>query len=199
MLPFLFWSVLSSSLYAVALIVLWLTCVLLAVAFLKNNILAIGFFSTFFAKADALVICPITSVVTAYVIPGVEPFFHFFCHEGATEVWHIRGQQWYWQYSKASLIWEEFLLFRQQTDGQFLQQSTFPCFISAHRPVMVMGDALDVIHSWSVPDLGVKMDVIPGHITLDTFLPCLSGFFTGACYEICGAYHALMAINVVVI
>ena len=42
------------------------------------------------------------------------------------------------------------------------------------------------------------MDVIPGHITLDTFLPCVAGSFTGACYEICGAYHALMAINVIV-
>lgn len=55
-------------------------------ASLKNNVLGLSFNSTLFVKADALVVCPITSVVSSYVIPGVEPFFHFFCHEGSTEV-----------------------------------------------------------------------------------------------------------------
>jgi cytochrome c oxidase subunit 2 len=56
----------------------------------------------------------------------------------------------------------------------------------------------DVIHSFWVPSLAGKMDMIPGRLTRLALEPTQTGTFRGACAEYCGASHALMAFSVVV-
>jgi cytochrome c oxidase subunit 2 len=58
--------------------------------------------------------------------------------------------------------------------------------------------ASDVIHSFWIPSLAGKMDMIPGHETRLAIEPTRPGRFRGACAEFCGASHALMAFPVVV-
>jgi cytochrome c oxidase subunit 2 len=58
--------------------------------------------------------------------------------------------------------------------------------------------SLDVIHSFWVPSLAGKMDMIPGRLTRLALEPTRTGTFRGACAEYCGASHALMAFSVVV-
>jgi cytochrome c oxidase subunit 2 len=56
----------------------------------------------------------------------------------------------------------------------------------------------DVIHSFWVPSIAGKMDMIPGRITRLALEPTRTGAFRGACAEYCGTSHALMAFDVVV-
>jgi cytochrome c oxidase subunit 2 len=56
----------------------------------------------------------------------------------------------------------------------------------------------DVIHSFWVPSLAGKMDMIPGRVTRLALEPTRTGTFRGTCAEYCGASHALMAFSVVV-
>jgi cytochrome c oxidase subunit 2 len=56
----------------------------------------------------------------------------------------------------------------------------------------------DVIHSFWVPSLAGKMDMIPGRRTRLALEPTRTGTFRGACAEYCGASHAFMAFSVVV-
>ena len=56
--------------------------------------------------------------------------------------------------------------------------------------------AADVIHSWAIPSLGVKLDCIPGRLNQTSFLANREGTFYGQCSEICGANHAFMPIVV---
>jgi cytochrome c oxidase subunit II len=56
----------------------------------------------------------------------------------------------------------------------------------------------DVIHSFWVPSLAGKMDMIPGRLTRLALEPTRTGTFRGTCAEYCGASHALMAFSVVV-
>lgn len=56
----------------------------------------------------------------------------------------------------------------------------------------------DVIHSFWIPALGGKMDMIPGRETRLVLEPTRTGVFRGACAEYCGSSHALMAFPVVV-
>lgn len=58
--------------------------------------------------------------------------------------------------------------------------------------------AADVIHSFWIPPLGGKMDMIPGRLTRLALEPTRTGEFRGACAEYCGSSHALMAFAVVV-
>jgi cytochrome c oxidase subunit II len=56
----------------------------------------------------------------------------------------------------------------------------------------------DVIHSFWVPSLAGKMDMIPGRVTRLALEPTRTGTFRGTCAEYCGASHALMAFSVIV-
>lgn len=56
----------------------------------------------------------------------------------------------------------------------------------------------DVIHSFWVPSIAGKMDLIPGRVTHLALEPTRTGVFRGACAEYCGTSHALMAFHVVV-
>ena len=47
----------------------------------------------------------------------------------------------------------------------------------------------DVIHSWAVPSLGIKIDAVPGRLNQTSILAERPGIFYGQCSEICGVYH----------
>uniref|UniRef100_A0A183TRV9 cytochrome-c oxidase n=1 Tax=Schistocephalus solidus TaxID=70667 RepID=A0A183TRV9_SCHSO len=57
----------------------------------------------------------------------------------------------------------------------------------------------DVIHSFSVPSLQIKMDAIPGRINSVFFVPDRYGSFVGYCSELCGVGHGYMPIVIEVI
>ena len=54
----------------------------------------------------------------------------------------------------------------------------------------------DVLHSWAVPALGVKVDAIPGRLNQTALRRDRTGVFFGQCSEICGANHSYMPISI---
>jgi cytochrome c oxidase subunit 2 len=62
--------------------------------------------------------------------------------------------------------------------------------------VRLLVRAADVIHSWTVPSLGIKADAIPGRLNQLNLLFNRPGVFYGQCSEICGANHSFMPIRV---
>jgi cytochrome c oxidase subunit 2 len=69
--------------------------------------------------------------------------------------------------------------------------------VPAGRPVVVRLASRDVIHSFWVPSLAGKIDVIPGRITRLTLEADRPGRFRGQCAEFCGMGHAHMALEVI--
>lgn len=67
--------------------------------------------------------------------------------------------------------------------------------IPAHVNLTVITNSYDVVHSWFVPGLGLKMDCVPGRSTHHTFYVDNIGFYYGQCAEICGRYHHHMPIR----
>ena len=65
-------------------------------------------------------------------------------------------------------------------------------------PVQVMLTSNDVIHSFWVPSLAGKQDLIPGRTTDVTLLPRKTGLYRGQCAEFCGVQHAQMALDITV-
>jgi cytochrome c oxidase subunit 2 len=70
--------------------------------------------------------------------------------------------------------------------------------LPAGEPVELQLDSPDVIHSFWIPSLGGKLDMIPGRVTRLVLNPIRAGIFRGVCAEYCGASHALMRFSVVV-
>jgi cytochrome c oxidase subunit 2 len=69
--------------------------------------------------------------------------------------------------------------------------------IPVGRPVQIRGTSLDVIHSFWVPNLNGKRDLIPSRITTEWIQADHPGRFRGQCAEFCGLQHAHMALGVV--
>jgi cytochrome c oxidase subunit 2 len=65
--------------------------------------------------------------------------------------------------------------------------------------VKVVTTSADVIHSWTIPAFGVKMDAVPGRLNETWFKATQLGTFYGQCSELCGVAHAFMPIEVKVV
>lgn len=68
--------------------------------------------------------------------------------------------------------------------------------LPAHVNLTAITNSYDVIHSWFIPGLGLKMDCIPGRSTHHTFFIDNVGFYYGQCAEICGRFHHHMPIRI---
>ena len=71
--------------------------------------------------------------------------------------------------------------------------------VPAHVNITAITNSYDVVHSWFIPGLGLKIDCIPGRSTHHTFFADNVGFYYGQCSEICGRYHHHMPIRLCVL
>ena len=111
------------------------------------------------------------------------------------------GHQWYWSYEYSDFLNIEFDSYIIPTNE--LEKGDFRLLEVDHRVVLptqtdirVLVTSADVIHSWTVPSLGVKADAIPGRLNQLSFFIKYPGVFYGQCSEICGANHSFMPIVV---
>ena len=72
-------------------------------------------------------------------------------------------------------------------------------FVPEGKAVELEINSKDVIHDWWVPELGQKVDAIPGKTTTTWFKPAEPGTYEGQCAEFCGPGHATMTITVKVL
>ena len=87
----------------------------------------------------------------------------------------------------------QFLPLEEITRGNFLAVN-LPMVLPVKEHVRFFISARDVIHSWTVPQLGVKVDAIPGRINQFFVYSYFTGMYFGMCSELCGVYHAFMPI-----
>jgi cytochrome c oxidase subunit 2 len=92
----------------------------------------------------------------------------------------VVGHQWWWEY-------------RYPSEGVVTANELH---IPVGRPVYLTLESVDVIHSFWVPKLAGKQDVVPGRINNLTISSPVKGEFVGQCVEYCGASHANMRLRV---
>nr|QNE85442.1 cytochrome c oxidase subunit II [Helina latitarsis] len=109
------------------------------------------------------------------------------------------GHQWYWSYEYSDFNNIEFDSYMIPTNE--LKMNEFRLLDVDNRIILPMNlqirilvTATDVIHSWTIPTLGVKVDGTPGRLNQTNFLMNRPGLFFGQCSEICGANHSFMPI-----
>lgn len=60
--------------------------------------------------------------------------------------------------------------------------------------ILFLVTSADVLHSWTVPSLGIKTDAVPGRLNYLASMTPHSGVYYGQCREICGSNHSFMPI-----
>nr|AFU50208.1 cytochrome c oxidase subunit II [Imatidium capense] len=109
------------------------------------------------------------------------------------------GHQWYWSYEYSDFKDIEFDSYMIPTNE--LKNFEFRLLDVDNRMVVpfksqirLLISSSDVIHSWTIPSLGIKVDASPGRLNQFSFLTKRPGMFYGQCSEICGANHSFMPI-----
>lgn len=109
------------------------------------------------------------------------------------------GHQWYWSYEYSDFINVEFDSYiipthELETNGFRLLDVDNRVVLPINSQIRVLVTATDVIHSWAIPALGVKIDGTPGRLNQSNFIINRPGLFFGQCSEICGANHSFIPI-----
>jgi cytochrome c oxidase subunit II len=114
------------------------------------------------------------------------------------------GKQWYWSYAYPDNGKFEFdsLMLKagelKQEQPRLLAVDN-EMVVPINKNVHVITTGADVIHSFSVPSFGIKIDAIPGRINETWFNATREGVYYGQCSELCGKDHAFMPIAVRVV
>nr|DBA43938.1 TPA_asm: COX2 [Bombus terricola] len=107
------------------------------------------------------------------------------------------GHQWYWSYEYPEFNNYEFdsYMLNYESINQFrLLETDNRLIIPFKISIRMIVSSTDVIHSWTIPSLGIKVDAIPGRINQLNLFCIRPGIYFGQCSEICGMNHSFMPI-----
>lgn len=210
---------LSREIYDLHMLILWV-CVAIAVAVFGVMIYSIATFrkskgavaASFDHSTRAEIIWTVIPalVLVAMAIPAARTLITIDDTRGSELTVKVTGYQWKWQYeyvdhgvSFYSALARTSDEARQLRSGvapaslqHYLLDVDRPLIVPQGRKVRVLITASDVIHSWWVPDFGMKKDAIPGFINEIWFRADEPGVYRGQCAELCGRDHGFMPVVV---
>lgn len=114
------------------------------------------------------------------------------------------GNQWYWTYEYPDyedIVFDaNMLLDNELSDPKLrLLETDTQIVVPVNKVVKLQITSADVLHAWTIPAFGVKMDAVPGRLNETWFKANKEGIYYGQCSELCGPKHAFMPINVKVV
>lgn len=113
----------------------------------------------------------------------------------------VLGHQWYWSYEYRDLGFKSFDSYIVSDEERLFRLLNVDNYliIPYITNVRIIVSGLDVIHSWTIPSLGIKVDAIPGRLNQLFMVFNRIGMFRGQCSEICGANHRFIPIIISVV
>ena len=142
-------------------------------------------------------------ILVAVAVPSFRLLFYELKVPAADLTVKVTGKQWFWSYSYPDSKFEFNSLMVQDKDikpGQLrLLSVDNEMVVPVNKVVHVLVTGADVIHSFSVPSFGIKIDAIPGRLNETWFKAEREGMYYGQCSQLCGRDHAFMPIAVRVV
>ena len=142
-------------------------------------------------------------ILVMVAVPSFRLLFYQLKVPAADVTVKVTGKQWFWSYSYPDSKFEFDSLMVQDKDlkpGQLrLLSVDNDMVVPVNKVVKVLVTGADVIHSFSVPSFGIKIDAIPGRINETWFKADREGMYYGQCSQLCGRDHAFMPIAVRVV
>lgn len=118
----------------------------------------------------------------------------------------VIGHQWYWSYEYSdysdtdgnSLSFDSYMIADDDLQqGQIrLLEVDNRVVLPSNTHVRALITSADVIHSWAIPSLGIKMDACPGRLNQVSMFIKRNGVYFGQCSELCGVQHGFMPIAI---
>nr|QBO27201.1 cytochrome oxidase subunit II [Appendiseta robiniae] len=111
----------------------------------------------------------------------------------------IFGHQWFWSYEYSdfsNIEFDSYMLNSLQKNNFRLIEVDNKTIIPYKFNIRLLISSDDVIHSWTIPSLAIKMDAIPGRMNQINLFLNRPGLYFGQCSEICGINHSFMPIQI---
>jgi cytochrome c oxidase subunit 2 len=150
-------------------------------------------------------------ILVAIAIPSFRLLHLQYSYPKADITLKATGYTWYWEhgYPELGFSFETRMLDDASREELIAQNIPAPRNLAVDNEVIVpvnkvvnvlVTSAPDgVIHDWTIPSFGSKVDAVPGRVTTTWFKPTIEGIFYGQCSELCGKDHAFMPIGVRVV
>jgi cytochrome c oxidase subunit 2 len=144
-------------------------------------------------------------ILIGLAIPATQILMRMDDTEHADLTIKIVGYQWKWQYSYLDHDISYFsslstpfsqIQNKEAKNEWYLLEVDHPLVVPVNKKIRFLVTANDVIHSWWVPELGIKRDAIPGFMHEAWARIEKPGTYRGQCTELCGVYHGFMPIVV---
>jgi cytochrome c oxidase subunit 2 len=140
-------------------------------------------------------------ILLVIVVPSFRLLYYTDRVEEADMTLKAIGHQWYWSYEypdHGDFTFDALMLEDDELEeGQpRLLATDTAVVLPVGAKIRLLTTADDVIHSWAVPALGVKMDSVPGRVNETWFQINREGIYYGQCSELCGTLHGFMPIMV---
>jgi len=111
----------------------------------------------------------------------------------------VIGHQWYWsyEYTDFNISFDSFIIPQEdiKLNNFRLLDVDNRLVIPFNTNVRFLITAADVIHAWTIPSLGIKVDAVPGRLNQVSTISNRPGLYFGQCSEICGANHRFIPIS----
>lgn len=145
-------------------------------------------------------------ILLVIAVPSFRLLFNQYNFPKADLVVKATGNQWYWSYEypdEGPMTFDS-LMVRDDNGGAAAGPNGEPrtlavdnfLVVPVNKNVELLVTAADVIHNWTVPAFGVKIDAVPGRVMRAWFRADKEGTYYGQCSELCGKDHAFMPIGV---
>ena len=150
-------------------------------------------------------------VLVAIAIPSFRLLHLQYSYPKADITLKATGYTWYWEhaYPEHDITFETRLLDDESREALIARNIPAPRLLAVDNEIIVPVNKVvnvlitaapdGVIHDWTIPSFGSKVDAVPGRITTTWFKPTVEGMFYGQCSELCGKDHSMMPIGVRVV
>ena len=106
----------------------------------------------------------------------------------------VIGHQWYWSYKIDGLFSLDIDSYIDRDRVIRLIDVDNRVIVPVQEHIRALITSRDVLHSWALPSLGVKIDAVPGRLNQFVFIVILNSIVHGQCREICGVNHSFIPI-----
>nr|ASU53265.1 cytochrome oxidase subunit II [Chaitophorus sp. ZMIOZ 27972] len=111
----------------------------------------------------------------------------------------IFGHQWFWSYEYSDFFnieFESYMITNSKKENFRLIEVDNKTILPYKFNIRLLVSSEDVIHSWTIPSLAIKIDAIPGRMNQINLFMNRPGMYFGQCSEICGINHSFMPIQI---
>nr|UMI39133.1 cytochrome c oxidase subunit II [Heterochaerus australis] len=185
-------SYLSSIIFGIG----FLTMVIIVYLYFTEET-SLGMTSNFFVELSWIVIPMVVLILIGF--PSIEFMYKMEEGEGA-DSYSLKstGFQWFWSYENSLNSFDSYMSNDLDSDSPLYLSSLNKVSLPSFTPIQNVVSSGDVMHSWALPSIMMKIDAIPGRMnTLSFSLPWMeSSNLYGQCSELCGVNHSFMPIVV---